>query len=98
MDKADIKRTTHPNFILGISSLIVMLVGIGMKANGYRIGDMLLILTVALGGIHWIWSIIDVVRHQPNTSQSKVFWLILVILIPPVGGLIYYAFSRTVRM
>jgi hypothetical protein len=95
---AELKRTHHPNFILGIASLILMIVGVVVTYNGFRAGDYILIGSVAMGAIHWIWSIIDVINHQPNKSQSKVFWIILVVIIPPVGGLLYYAFSRTVRM
>jgi hypothetical protein len=95
---ADIKRTHHPNFILGIASIIIMFVGIAMRYNGYRGGDYVLMGAVAMGAIHWIWSIIDVVAHQSIRSQSRVFWIILVIVIPPVGGLLYYSFSRTMKM
>jgi 4-hydroxybenzoate polyprenyltransferase len=92
------KQTKHPNFILGIVSLLLLLMGVFMRMNGYRGGDYILIGSIALGGIHWIWSIIDVLRHQNNASQSRVLWAILVIIVPPVGGLLYYSMSKTVRM
>ena len=92
------RNTKHPNFILGIFTLILLFIGIGLKANGYRSGDYVLIGGIALGAIHWIWSITDVFRHQHTNSQSRVLWQILVIVIPPVGGLLYYAMSKTVRM
>ena len=92
------KRASHPNFILGIVSLLLIFLGIGFKANGYRLGDYILISAVILGGVHWIWSIVDVFRHQTSKSQSRVFWVILVIVLPPVGGLLYYVMSKTMRM
>jgi hypothetical protein len=95
---ADIKRTHHPNFILGIASLLAMLIAVVLKYNGFRGADYVMIGAVAMGAIHWIWSIIDVLGHQTSRSQSRVFWIILIIVIPPVGGLLYYAFSRTMKM
>lgn len=92
------KQTTHPNFILGLVSLFLIFVGIGLKFYGYRSGDYVLIGATVLGGIHWIWSILDVFKHQTPASQSRIFWIILVVIIPPVGGLLYYGFSKTVRM
>ena len=92
------KRTSHPNFILGAISLLLLFVGIGFKVNGYRFGDYIWIAATIMGGIHWIWSIIDAFKHQTAGSQSRVFWIILIIVIPPVGGLLYYAMSKTMRM
>jgi hypothetical protein len=92
------RNKTHPNLILGIVSLILMLVGIAFKANGYRGGDFILIGSILIGAIHWIWSIIDVFKNQPKESQSRVLWIILVIIIPPIGGILYYTMSKTVRM
>ena len=92
------KQTTHPNLILGIVSLLLMFVGIALKVNTFRSGDMVLIGSVILGGIHWVWSIIDVFKHQTSASQSRKFWIILVIVLPPIGGILYYISSKTVRM
>jgi hypothetical protein len=92
------KQTTHPNFILGIISLILLFVGVGVYRSGTMNGTWIWVAAAALGGIHWIWSIIDVFRQQNLASQSRVLWGILVVAIPPIGGLLYYAMSKTVRM
>jgi hypothetical protein len=92
------RNTKHPNFILGLFSLLLLFIGIGLTANSYASGQYVLIAGVILGGIHWIWSIIDVFSHQNKRSQSRILWAILVIVVPPVGGLLYYAMSKTVRM
>lgn len=96
--KLDMKQTTHPNFILGIISILLLFIGIGLKFYSYRSGDAVLIGATVLGGIHWIWSIIDVFRHQTSMSQSRKFWIILVIIVPAVGSMCYYMFSKTMRM
>ncbi|MDB5251012.1 MAG: hypothetical protein JWP27_181 [Flaviaesturariibacter sp.] len=92
------KQTTHPNFILGLVSLALLIIGALMYKGQHHYADYVLLASLALGGIHWIWSIIDVFRHQNNASQSRVLWVILVVVVPPLGGLMYYAMSKTVRM
>ena len=95
------KKTSHPNFILGIISLVLMFVGLGLRANGYRGGDAVFMGAIALGAVHWIWSIIDVLKdYRTNNARENrnIIWVILVIIVPPVGGLLYYASGRGIRM
>jgi hypothetical protein len=80
----------HPNFILAILSVVVLLLGIGFRANGENsVGDVLLIIAIVMGGIHWVWSIIDVAKTDTLLGSQKKFWLIGVIAIP-LGGMLYY--------
>jgi hypothetical protein len=93
------RGTSHPNFILGVISFIVLFIGIGLRSNGYRSGDYIIMASVAMGAIHWIWSIVDVFNHQNFASQSKKFWIILVIAIPAIGSFCYYIMgSKTVKL
>jgi hypothetical protein len=92
------KQTLHPNFILGIFSLLLLFVGVGLYRSGSSAGFWVWVVAAGLGGIHWIWSIIDVFRQQGIRSQSRVLWGILVVAIPAVGSLLYYSMSKTVRM
>jgi hypothetical protein len=71
-----------------------LFIGIGFKANSYRSGDYIIIASVALGAIHWIWSIIDVFRSYDLNPASKTFWTTIVVLIPPLGGMFYYMMRR----
>jgi hypothetical protein len=98
--KVHIKNTKHPNFFLGLFSLLLIFIGIGMRANGYQNGDYVLVFSFALSGIHWIWSIIDVFKdfRVNSGSENRILWIILVVVLPVVGGTFYYALSKTVRM
>ncbi|MGZ3911261.1 MAG: PLDc N-terminal domain-containing protein, partial [Flavisolibacter sp.] len=89
------KNTRHPNFILGLFSLLLIFVGVGMRANGYQSGDYVLLFSFLLAGIHWIWSIIDVFRdfRVNSSSENRVLWIILVVVLPLVGGTFYYMMS-----
>jgi hypothetical protein len=89
----------HPNFIVGAMSFIILLTGVVVKGNKYRIGDYMIMLSVALGGLHWMWSIIDVVKNHQINAKSRPFWIIVVLIIPPVGGMIYYMMrEKNVRL
>lgn len=92
------KPMTHLNFIIGLMTLILLFAGIGLKFYSYRSGDGVLIAATVLGTIHWIWSIKDVFTHQNPLSQSRIFWIIMVVALPPIGGMCYYLFSKTVKL
>jgi hypothetical protein len=42
-----------------------------------------------LGIIFWIWMIYECARRERNGIE-KVLWLLLVVLVPDVGSLIYF--------
>lgn len=88
------KNTRHPNFIFGIIVILLVLIGIGLKANGYREGDYVLIGSTVLGAIHWIWAIIDVAGRADLKSFQKRFWLIAVIAVPAFGSLVFYVLHQ----
>lgn len=89
----------HPAFIIGAASFVLFLYGIVFRGNGYVVGDKVILSSIILGGIHWVWSIIDVAAGHDLNPSSKSFWLIIVLLIPPLGGMIYYMMKRkNVRM
>jgi len=94
------RNVKHPNFILGIISLLLIFIGVGMRANGYDSGDYVLIFSFLLAGINWIWSIIDVFKdfRVNSSSENRLLWIILVIVLPVIGGMFYYAMSKTVRI
>lgn len=88
------KDMKHPSFVIGAGSFVLFLLGIVLRGNGYIAGDKVILSAIILGAIHWVWSIIDVVTGYDLNPSSKSFWLILVMLIPPLGGMIYYMMKR----
>ena len=84
----------HPNFILGVISFVVLFIGIGMRANSYDSGTYVIIASVVLGAIHWIWSIVDVVNRGDMKPFQKRFWLIAVIAAPAIGSMLFYAMHQ----
>jgi preprotein translocase subunit SecY len=88
------KNLRHPAFILGIISVIVAFIGIGIKVYGFGSGDYVLIAASILAGIHWIWSIVDVSNRKDMKPFQRRFWLITVIAVPALGALLFYTMHQ----
>ena len=58
-------NTRHPNFILGLISILVGAAAIGFYANkDGETGVVLLLITAFMGVVSWIWSIIEVQKNR----------------------------------
>jgi len=88
------KNLRHPNFILALISGIVLLIGIIMRANGYKAGDYVVAGGAVLAGIHWIWAIVDVIGRNDLKPYQKRFWLIAVIAVPVFGAMVFYGMHQ----
>ncbi len=42
-----------------------------------------------IGFLFWIWMIYHCATREPN-SREKILWLLLVILVPDIGALVYF--------
>ena len=42
-----------------------------------------------LGFLFWLWMIYECATREPNSTE-KIMWLLLVVLAPVVGSLIYF--------
>ena len=84
------KNMLHPSFLLAIVSIVLLFVGIILKVNANENGDIVMIIAAILGGIHWIWSIVDVSSRGDLKPFQKRFWLIAVVAAPALGGMLFY--------
>ena len=87
----------HPNFILGIISLLLLICGIALYSYRHSFADYIICAGLFFGIIHWIWGIIDVLKHHNshvNKENRNIIWVIMVIALPPVGGILYYAMAK----
>lgn len=92
----------HPNLFLGIATFVLLILAVGLRANRQNeIGTIFLIATFVLGAVHWVWAIIDVLKEYRTDKKSEnrnLIWVILVFAVPPVGGIVYYAFNKNLKM
>ncbi|RYF83694.1 MAG: hypothetical protein EON98_10070 [Chitinophagaceae bacterium] len=92
----------HPNLIMGLVTFVLLILGVGMRANHeHELGDILLISVFVLGAVHWVWSLIDVIkfyRADKASENRNIIWVILVAVVPPVGGMLFYSFNKNLKM
>lgn len=57
------------------------------------LGSLSLLFTTAF----WIWMIIDCATNEPDKGNDKIVWLLLIILLPFIGSLLYFFVRRPQR-
>lgn len=53
----------------------------------------ILTLTI-ISVILWIWAIFDIIRGGLAGDTSKILWMVVVIIFPILGVILYYLFGR----
>ena len=87
--------TSHPAFIIGAASYLVLLIGVVLKGNTIHWAYYVILSAFILGGIHWVWSIVDVFTNEDlKGTPSRPLWILVVIILAPLGGMLYYALKR----
>lgn len=51
-----------------------------------------------LATVFWIWMIIDVATKEPENSNDKIVWILVVVLAGVIGAAVYYFVRRPERM
>lgn len=54
-------------------------------------------LSLALIGF-WIWMLVDCASKEPDQGNTKVVWILVIVLTGWVGALIYYFVRRPERI
>jgi hypothetical protein len=42
----------------------------------------------------WIWMLIDAITRTPSEGNTKLIWIIVIVLTGAIGGLIYFFVQR----
>ena len=53
-------------------------------------GTYLMYIGLGMAVIYWVWSVIDVLTAEDLKPYQKKFWLIIVLVVPPLGGALYH--------
>ena len=75
--------------IIGISGTIIILLGL-MLMKQYDFGIYILYAGLIVVGVVWGWRIWDVIVGGDLRFYQKMFWLIITISVPVMGGLLFY--------
>lgn len=69
-----------------------LIMGIGALEMAIVFIPMLLMLGL------WIAAIIDIVRSNFTDNNQKLVWILIVILVPLIGTILYFALGRSGRV
>jgi len=83
------KNLSKPIFIFGCISVLISLVGFVMQRAQNPAGIYIYYIGLVGGAIFWVWNIIHVAANSELRGYQKMFWLIIVISVPVMGGFIY---------
>jgi len=54
-------------------------------------------IVVAASFAFWIWMLIDCVTKEPDTGNTKICWVLIIVFAHIVGALIYFFVRRDQR-
>jgi hypothetical protein len=60
--------------------------------------ELAIILIIMLGNVIWIWSLVEVLRNEPDEGYYKAKWVIFIALTHVVGALIYLTYRYRSRL
>lgn len=83
------KNLNRPAFIVAIVGTALIIIGLTLMRE-YTFGTYIMYAGFLLAGIFWVWSIWDVIMADDLKYYQKMFWLIVTISVPVMGGLIFY--------
>lgn len=53
---------------------------------------------MTIAAIFWVWVIYDCITKEPSEGNDKLAWLLVILLLPVIGALIYYIVRRPERV
>ncbi len=51
-----------------------------------------------LGAIFWVWIVYECVTREPSEGNDKLAWLLVILMLPLLGALMYYFVRRPKRI
>ncbi len=58
--------------------------------------ELVIILSVFVGIVFWIWMLIDCAIHEPS-GNDKIVWIIIIAVTHVIGAAIYFFVKRPQR-
>jgi hypothetical protein len=44
--------------------------------------------------ILWVWALVDIINGRFREDSTRIIWILLVIFLPFLGTILYYAIGR----
>jgi len=84
-----------PALIFNFIGVLLFFIGVYRWQQGTKDGTTLMYIGLAMAIIYWFWSIVDVVKADDLKPYQKKFWLIIVIVVPALGGSLFHIMHQT---
>ena len=59
---------------------------------------MLYVVLSLAGTLFWIWMIVDCATKEPSEGNTKIVWILIIVLTHWIGALVYFIFRRSKRI
>ena len=56
-----------------------------------------IIILFILTAILWIWALVDIFKTKFQNSVFKIIWVLLIVIFPVLGSIIYFNFKNKKR-
>jgi FtsH-binding integral membrane protein len=63
---------------------------------GLIVGFFVVLIILALCGF-WIWSIVDCATKEPDTGNTKLVWILIILFTGVIGSAVYLIVRRPKR-
>ena len=69
------------------------------EARMFGIGpwEVMMILVVAIGGVFWLWMLVECAVKEPNNVE-KIVWVVIIAVTSWLGAAIYFLVRRPKRI
>ncbi|HEY0680141.1 MAG TPA: PLDc N-terminal domain-containing protein [Chitinophagaceae bacterium] len=84
-----------PAFIFNVIGVLLFFIGLYLQQTGSYGAYTLMFIGLFMAVIYWFWAIIDVVRADDLNPNQKKFWLIIVIVVPALGGALFHIMHQS---
>lgn len=93
------RKAGHKTFLLiGMAGVIIAAAGNFIKKSGVSIGKPIQLFGIVAILVFWLYSVWDVLKSKFWTTETKIKYSLIVILLPIIGPFIYYYFKKDVVM
>ena len=60
--------------------------------------ELLIVLILAVGGLLWVFVLVDCLRNEPSEGNEKLIWVLVIVLTTFVGAVLYLILRRPKRI
>ena len=68
-----------------------------MMLGSFGLPELLILLVFGLGGLLWVWMLIEAATLEAAGSQDRLIWVLIIIFTHFLGAAVYFFVRRPAR-